>query len=192
MLGKLTFIAPRTLQALVCAALAAMAAAPVVAQTRSAIIPGGNSRAPISIDAGRLDFFDKESKLVYSGGVTARQGNASLKASKLTIFLAKGAMQRASGQNGNAGSSGDQVRRMEAAGPVTIRSKGQVGTGDRGVYDKAQNKLFLIGNPVLTQGPNVVRGGKGARLVYDLNTGRARITGGRVQSIITPGGSRRR
>lgn len=149
----------------------------------SAIIPGGNAKAPISIDAGRLDFFDKESKLVYSGGVLARQGSATLKSSKLTIYLAKDAMKSAQGGSAN---SGDQVRRMEAAGPVTVTSKDQVGTGNRGVYDKQKNVLYLIGNPVLTQGPNITRGGPKARLVYDLNSGRARISGGRVQSIIVP------
>ena len=155
------------------------------AQKRSApaIIPGGSAKSPISINAGRLDFFEKQSKLVYSGGVVARQGTATLKCSKLTIYLAKDAMKNS--QSGTA-SSGDQVRRMEAAGPVTIRSKDQVGTGNRGLYDKAKNVLYLIGNPVLSQGPNITKGGPKARLVYDLNSGRARITGGRVTSILVP------
>ena len=163
----------------------------VEAQKRraSAIIPGGNAKAPISINAGRLDFFEKESKLVYSGGVVAQQGNASLKASKLTIFLAKDAVKTA--QGGGGASSGDQVRRMVAAGPVTIRSKDQVGTGNQGIYDKAKNVVYLIGNPVLTQGPNITKGGPKARLVYDLNNGRARISGGRVTSILVPKGGRR-
>lgn len=169
--------------------LAAIGASIAYAQTGkiSPIIPGGNSKAPISIDAGRLDFFDKESKLVYSGGVIAKQGNASLRASALTIFLKKDAVRKT-----QSGDSNDQVRRMEAKGPVTIRSRDQVGTGDKGVYDRTANKVYLIGNPVLTQGPNIVRGGAGARLVYDLNTGRARITGGRVQSIIVPRGKNSR
>ncbi|MGE3247736.1 MAG: LptA/OstA family protein [Beijerinckiaceae bacterium] len=164
-----------------------LAATPAIAQKRNAasIIPGGNAKAPINIDAGRLDFFDKESKLVYSGGVLARQGEATLKAKTLTIFMVKDVVKNSQSSSGN---SGDQVRRMEAAGPVTITSKDQVGTGNRGIYDKEANKVYLIGNPVLTQGSNIVRGGPGAQLIYDLNTGRARITGGRVQSIIVPKG----
>jgi len=159
-------------------------AAPAQAQGGggSSILPGGSARAPINIDAARLDFFDKESKLVYSGGVLARQGEATLKASTLTIFFARDAMRTT--QAGAA--SDDQVRRMEAGGPVTVTSNQQVGTGDRGVYNRAENRLYLIGNPVLSQGPNIVRGGPDAQLIYDLNTGQARITGGRVQSVIVP------
>jgi lipopolysaccharide export system protein LptA len=169
-------------------------AQPALAQARKSapIIPGGDSKAPINIDAGRLDFFDKESKLVYSGGVVARQGTATLKSKTLTIFLVKDAMKKSREAPAAApagGSSSDQVRRMEASGPVTITSKDQVGTGNRGVYDKAKNRVYLIGNPVLTQGVNIVRGGPKAQLIYDLNTSRAHITGGRVQSIIVPKGN---
>ncbi len=63
---------------------------PALAQrTGSPILPGGNSRAPIQIDASKLDFFDKEQRLVYSGGVFAKQGDATLKATTLTIFFSK-------------------------------------------------------------------------------------------------------
>ena len=169
-------------------------AGPAAAQRKSPIIPGGNSRAPINIDAGKLDYIDKEQKLVYSGGVIAKQGDATLKAPTLTIIFEK---EEAAGGEGAAktsktsaaalGGGDNQVKRMEADGPVTITSKDQVGTGDRGVYDKAENKVYLIGNPVLSEGPHIVRGDAASRLVYDLTSGRAQVMGGRVQSIITPG-----
>jgi lipopolysaccharide export system protein LptA len=172
---------------------------PALAQKAGPLIPGGNSRAPVSIDASKLDYFDKEQKLVYSGGVVARQGEASLKANSLTIFFNKdkndeddgapaGSDGKAARKSAPGGVGGDnQVKRMEAAGPVTITSKDQVGTGDRGVYDRAENKVFLIGNPVLSEGPHLIRGDAQSRLIYDLTSGRAQITGGRLQSIITPG-----
>ena len=180
-------VRPRCLAQFAGAALvAAIAAAPAVAQKASPLIPGGNSKAPINIDAGKLDFFDKEQKLVYSGGVVAKQGEASLKARALTIFFNKEAGAKAGASAGGLGGD-SQVRRMEAAGPVTITSKDQVGSGDRGVYDRAENKVYLIGNPVLSEGPHLVRGDAQSQLIYDLTSGRAQIVGGRVQSIITPG-----
>jgi lipopolysaccharide export system protein LptA len=160
--------------------------APAFAQKAGPMIPGGNSRAPVSIDAGKLDYFDKEQKLVYSGGVVATQGDATLKAPELVIFMAK---EAAGGRNLGGGSpmgADSQVRRMEASGPVVITSKDQVGTGDRGVYDRAENKVFIYGNPVLSEGAHVVRGDAQSRLVYDLASGRAQVMGGRVQSLITP------
>ena len=69
---------------------------------------------------------------------------------------------------------------------MTIVSKDQVGTGDNGAYDRAENKISLIGHVSLSQGGNVIKGGAESRLVYDLTTGRAQIVGG-VSSLFTPG-----
>lgn len=156
------------------------------------LIPGGNSRAPVTIDAGKLDFFEKEQKLIYTGNVIAKQGEATLRTPRLVIFLERQAQGAAAPKPAGPKPSGDndnqnQIKRMEADGPVRITSKDQVGTGDRGVYDKPANKVLLIGNPVLTQGINVVRGDPKGTLEYDLNTGRAHIKGGRVQSIFSRG-----
>lgn len=173
------------------AALVALASPTLAQRANSPIIPGGNSRAPISIDAGKLDFFDKEQKLVYSGGVIAKQGDASLKAATLTIFLVKEGSGEVEARNRAAAGAGigggdNQVRRMEATGPVTIVNKDQVGTGDRGVYDRIENKVYLIGNPTLSEGSHVVQGDSQSQLIYDLTAGRAQIVGGRVRSLITP------
>jgi lipopolysaccharide export system protein LptA len=148
-----------------------------------AVLPGASGKEPINIDAGKLEYFDKEQKAVYSGAVVAVQGESRLKTEVLTIFLDRAAP----GNHGDPGSAG-QVRRMEATGGVTIVQKDQVGTGDRGEYDKVANKVYLYGNVTLSQGPNVVKGGK---LTYDLTSGQALMEdkggSGRVQSIIVPG-----
>jgi lipopolysaccharide export system protein LptA len=155
-------------------------AVPAFAQKTSPVLPGASSKEPVSIDAAKLDYFDKDQKLVYSGAVIAAQGESRLKASVLTIFL----------DSAPTTSGGHQMRRMEAQGPVTITAKDQIGTGDSGIYDKAENKVFLTGHVTLSQGANVT---KGERLVYDLNTNQAVVLGGgnaqggRVRSIFTPG-----
>ena len=48
-------------------ALVAAGAAPAFAQKSTAVLPGASSKEPVSIDAGKLDYFDKDQKLVYSG-----------------------------------------------------------------------------------------------------------------------------
>lgn len=171
--------------------LIALPAHPALAQrTGSPVLPGGNSKEPIQIDAGKLEYLEKEQRLIYSGGVLAKQGEATLKAPTLTIFFTKDETAKGAKSSSAAaalGGGGDsQVRRMEATGPVTVTNKTQVGTGDRGVYDRVENKVYLIGNPVLTEGPHVVRGNAQSQLIYDLTSGRAQISGGRVQSLITP------
>ena len=164
-------------------ALIGAGAHPALAQRAGNILPGSNSRAPISVNAEKLDYFDKEQKLVYSGSVVAKQGDSTLRSTVLTLFMASSAAQ---GGEPAGGPGNGQLRRMEAAGPVTITSKDQVGLGDRGVYDKAENKVYLFGNVSLTQGANVIKGDRDAKLDYDLTTGRARIDGG-VSSLFTPG-----
>ncbi|MBV9064849.1 MAG: lipopolysaccharide transport periplasmic protein LptA [Methylobacteriaceae bacterium] len=160
-------------------AAALIASPPALAQKSTAVLPGASPKDPVSIDAGKLDYLDKDQKLVYSGAVVATQGESRLKASVLTIFL----------EPAPANSNSHQMRRMEAQGPVTITAKDQIGTGDNGVYDKTENKVFLTGHVTLSQGANVT---KGERLVYDLNTnqavvlGGATAQGGRVRSVFTP------
>ena len=173
------------LRLLLAALLASLCAAPALAQkSGTVILPGGDSRAPVSIDAARLEYFDKEQKLVYSGGVVAKQGDSVMRAAALTIFMNSGAMQ-----GGGASVAGEnQVKRMEAAGPVTIISKDQVGMGDRAVYDKDGDKVLLIGNVSLSQGGNIIKGKADSRLIYDLKTSQAIIEGaGGINSLMTPG-----
>jgi lipopolysaccharide export system protein LptA len=146
----------------------------------AAILPGVNSKQPVNIAAAKLDYFDKEQKLVYTGNVVATQGQSELRTGTLVIFLTpKDALAPA-----GVPSSSSQIRRMETAGPVTIASKDQIGTGDSGVYEKSANKVYLIGNVTLTQGPNVTKGDK---LIYDLKTNQAAVTG-RVRSMFLPSG----
>ena len=139
-------------------ALVSAGCSPALAQKAqsSPVLPGGDSKEPINIDAAKLDYFDKEQKLVYTGDVVATQGESKLKASALVLYLTP---KNKADQPG-ALSSSSQLRRMEASGPVTLISKDQVGTGDSGVYEKAENKVYLIGNVTLTQGPNVTKGDK--------------------------------
>ena len=158
---------------------AAALCAPALAQkAQGPVLPGGNSKEPININAAKLDYFDKEQKLVYTGDVTATQGDSKLKASTLILYLTP----KSDADKSGVPSSSSQLRRMEASGPVTLISKDQIGTGDSGVYEKAENKVYLIGNVTLTQGPNVT---KGDTLIYDLTTSQAAVAGN-VRSMFIP------
>jgi lipopolysaccharide export system protein LptA len=170
------------------AAAAIACASPVTAKdARSGgILPGATAKDPLNIDAGKLDYFDKEQKLIYSGSVIVVNGPSTLKASKLTILLDNSKTQGAAAAGG--ATSNDRVKHIEADGPVTLVSKDQIGTGDHGTYDRGENKVYLTGNVTLSQGDNVT---KGEKLVYDVATGQAAVvglgsSGGRVKSIFTP------
>ncbi len=164
------------------------------------LLPGGGSKEPVSINAGKLDYYDKEQKLIYTGDVVVVQGDSTMKASVLTIFLEKSAPAPGHGEAqpaapaapaaaGVGPGQGSSVRHMDATGPVTLISKDQVGTGDSATYDKGEDKVYLNGNVTLSQGTNVTQGD---RLIYDMATGQAQVfsgqtNGGRVMSVFTPG-----
>ncbi len=109
--------------------------------------------------------------------------------SAMTVFLDRaptpGAPQPTNGQSGPTADSG--VKHLDAKGPVTVVSKTQVATGDSGSYDKAEDKVRLIGHVTLSDGQNVTKGDK---LTYDLKSGLATVDtstkSGRVHGQFIP------
>lgn len=187
----------------------AILAGPAAAKDRaSAFGELGTNKEPIKIDADRLDVFDKEGRAVFAGNVVAVQGDSTMRCTSLTVLYEQGRGAAAAGATtGAAGSSaataepakaaaprggganplsgGDSaIRKINCKGPVTIVSKTQVATGDNAEFDRAANKVVLVGNAALSDGPNVTRG---ERVAYDINTGIANVVGGRVRALIVPG-----
>jgi lipopolysaccharide export system protein LptA len=184
----------------------AVAAAPAKSDSSTPLLPGTNSKAPISIEADKLVYFDKEQKAIYTGNVVVIQGDTKMTCSAMTIFMEKNsapaqpagaktgdaktgdAAKPADGSAATPSASSSGVKHLDATGPVTLLSKTQVATGDKAAYDKAQNKVWLIGNVTLSDGGNVTKGDK---LTYDLTTGEATIDTGpeanRVKGLFIPG-----
>ncbi|HKP34808.1 MAG TPA: LptA/OstA family protein, partial [Sphingomicrobium sp.] len=78
--------------------------------------------------------------------------------------------------SGGAGTAGGvQIRRLDAAGGVTVKSPSETARGDFGIYDLDRKLITLIGNVQLNRQQNQVNG---ARLVIDLESGRAVVDGG--------------
>ena len=156
---------------------------PADSSDAAAIFPGTSSKQPISIDADKLVYYDKEHKAIYTGNVVVIQGDTKMTCTAMTVFLdhapttagadhapAQGAKQATDSQSGPTADAG--VKRLEAKGPVTVISKTQVATGDNGSYDKTEGKVYLIGNVTLSDGQNVTKGDK---LTYDLKSGEATV-----------------
>lgn len=156
----------------------------------AAIFPGTSSKEPISIDADKLVYYDKEHRAVYSGNVVIIQGDTKMTCSAMTVFLDRAPASGSTSQpsNGQSAPTTDSgVKHLDATGPVTVVSKTQVATGDNGSYDKAQSKVWLIGHVTLSDGQNVTKGDK---LTYDLKNGEAIVDtnakSGRVHGQFLP------
>lgn len=83
-------------------------------------------------------------------------------------------------------SNGD-LTRVEATGGVYFVTPEQTIRGDRAVYTPANDTIVLTGDVILTQGENVMTGG---RLTYNTRTESAQMDGGgqngRVQGVFYP------
>lgn len=145
-------------------------------------------RGPIQIEADELTFLDKEGRAIYVGNVDAVQGDARIRAEKLTIFFAK---KEANG-NGGIGSGVGDVERLVAEGEVFYMTPGEKAKGDRGVYNYKNDQILLTGNVTLTRGENVI---VGDRLIVDIEKGRSRVEsnsrarGERVRTVIVTQGN---
>src|ERR1700722_12194870 len=86
--------------------IASLIGAPALAVEKTSsvpLLPGSNSKDPISIDADKLEYFDKEQKAIYTGNVVAIQGDSKLTCSVMTLFLTKTDPQPAAGAKPAAG-----------------------------------------------------------------------------------------
>ena len=139
--------------------LALLTAAPAGAQA----LKGHNSNAPVDFEADRIEVQDRADRAVLAGKVKVRQGNLTLESARLTVAY-----------TGAVTSGNPTVQRLDASGGVVVRSSGETASGEFASYDLNRSLITMVGGVTLSQGANVLRGG---RLVIDLNTGRSIVDG---------------
>lgn len=121
-----------------------------------------DTKAPIDIDAARIEVRDRENQAIFSGNVKVRQAQMTLEAGQLRVFYRRGQ------------GSDLEILRIDAEGGVTLVSPSERARGAYGVYDVEDRQLTMIGNVVLTRGDSVLRG---QRLSIDLENGRSTLDG---------------
>lgn len=131
------------------------------AQGPVSALKGHNSNAPVDVSADRIEVQDRADRAIFAGNVRVRQAELTLDTPRLTVAYSS--------------SGGVQIRRLDAAGGVIVRSPSETARGEFGIYDLDRKLITLIGNVQLDRGQNRV---SGSRLVIDLETGRAVIDGG--------------
>ena len=150
-------------------ATVAFAATAALAQVKQeqpvSALKGHNSNAPVDVTAERIEVQDRADRAVFTGNVHVTQAELTLDTPRLTVAYSGGQNQ----------SGGVQIKRLDAADGVVVRSPSETAKGDFGVYDLDRKLITLIGNVQLTRENNQV---SGARLVIDLDSGRAVIDGG--------------
>jgi lipopolysaccharide export system protein LptA len=138
-------------------------AAPAAAQSlATSALRGHDNRAPIDVDADRIEVLDDTRQAIFSGNVRVRQGSLSIDADRIRIAYDRPA-------------KGDPVvRRLDADGNVRLQSPSERATARFGIYDVEARILTLIGGVKLTQGQTKLEGN---RVTINLNTGRSTLDG---------------
>jgi lipopolysaccharide export system protein LptA len=154
-----------------------------------------NRGKPINIRSATLEVRNKDKVATFAGDVHLIQGDTTLRSKTLVVFyeddVATPPKPATTGQGEQSTrQSSQQIRRVEAKGGVIVVQKDQTATGDNGVFDMRANTVTLLGNVVISQGQNVV---KGDRLTVDMTSGVSRVECERgsgqcrVQALIQPG-----
>ncbi len=145
--------------------------APASGQEATSALRGHNTDAPVDVAADRIEVQDRADRAIFSGNVVAKQAGLTLNAARVTVAYSS--------------SGGIEIERIDASGGVTVRSPSETARGQFAIYDLRSRLITLLGNVTLTRGQSHVNG---ARLVLDLQTGRAVMDGG-AGARATPAGT---
>ncbi len=127
-------------------------AAPAASATPMAIPKEGLK--PIDIDADVFEVSGKEKKGVFRGNVVARQGDITIRATRVEASYSKEA---------------HGITRAVAEGGVTVTSGTKVGKSDRAEFNNDQHTVVLTGEPRLWEEGSVL---EGREIVFHVDDGR--------------------
>src|SRR5205823_11055710 len=113
---------------------------------------GDTKTGDVKVVQGDTVMRSKTLVVFYEQNASAGQGPTQTPSAKEP---AKGAPAPAAAP-GPGGSQ--QSKRLEARGNVIVTQKDQTVTGDTGIFDTRANTVTMIGNVILTQGKNVMKG----------------------------------
>jgi len=161
-----------------------------------------NRDQPVKINAAELEVHDKDKMAVFSGDVHLVQGTTEMRSASLVVYYddqppppapapkaGKGAKQASAQMTPQ---QNQQIKRVEAKGRVIVvqhpkekDQKDQTATGDEGIFDMRANTVTMMGNVVISQGENIL---KGDNLVVNMTSGDATLTAtkGRVSGLFDP------
>ena len=138
---------------------------------------------PIQVEADRGEVLERQKRAIYTGNVDVTQGDARLRADKVTVVYDGQTDSTASGTG-----FGD-LTAIIAEGEVFYVTPDLKARGNKGTYDAMTEVIRLEGDVIITRGDDVARG---EHLELYLRDGRSVLgdaEGGRIKTVLTPGDS---
>ena len=127
---------------------------------------------PVTVDSDKMERFGKESLVIFTGNVVARQNSSVQYADRMEVYLDE---------------KGDRILRTVSTGNVRIITRDcRTGTARRAEYHDLEQRVVLSGNARVWQEDNVV---SGESIVIYLSQDRSVVQGGkqeRVKAIFYP------
>ncbi len=150
----------------------AAAQAPRAPAAKAPAAKSSDDRAPVTVDADKMERFGKESLVIFSGNVVARQNNSVQYADRMEVYLDE---------------KGDKILRTVSTGSVRIITHDcRTGTARRAEYTDLDQRMVLTGNARVWQDDNVV---SGESITIYLSQDRSLVQGGtqeRVKAVFYP------
>ena len=125
------------------------------------------SGEPIEITADSLEVKQAENLAIFRGDVDAVQGDMILRADLLFVHYRRD--KDISEEPG--------ITRIDAEGNVFISSLDETAQGTKAIYSVDDQKIWVSGQVILTQGDNII---EGERLELDLKSGESRMLSGKI------------
>ena len=121
---------------------------------------------PVTVDADKMERFGRESLVVFTGSVVARQNNSVQYADRMEVYLDE---------------KGDRILRTVSTGTVKIVTRDcRTGTARRAEYHDQEQRVVLSGNARVWQDENVV---SGDTITIFLSQDRSVVQGGRQERV---------
>ena len=139
------------------------------------------AESPIYIEADHMASTEKNSAVLFTGDVDAKQGDLRIRSDKMTVYYTEKGEQSEKKQ----ADATQQVEKLICEGNVEITRDDWLGTSDKMTYLSEKRQVILTGNAKAWQDQNMVGGEK---IIYYMDEGRSEVVGG---TSVTVGGEQK-
>ena len=108
---------------------------------------GRSADQPLRVTSQQLEADNKNSIVIFSGNVVAKQGKVTIYADSARVYYEKK-------------EEGNEIREIVATGNVKIQEADRLATSQNAVFTNADQKIVLTGQPKVWQGKDMVSGEK--------------------------------